>query len=94
MFRILNFTDKVWKLHRKTLNSTFNLRILNSFLPIFNDSARKLIQQLDQYASTGKTFNILAPLTHCTLGMVCETSFGKKVLEREGKQQFFDNLEV
>ncbi|KXJ82466.1 hypothetical protein RP20_CCG013540 [Aedes albopictus] len=26
--------------------------------------------------------------------MVCETSFGKKGLEREGKQHFFDSLEV
>ncbi|KXJ78231.1 hypothetical protein RP20_CCG005056 [Aedes albopictus] len=91
---LLSSKYKVWKLHRKTLNSTFNIRILNSFLPIFNDSTRKLIKLLDQQADTGKSFDILILFTHCTLGMVCETSFGKKVLEREGKQHFFDSLEV
>ncbi|XP_062555154.1 cytochrome P450 4c21-like [Armigeres subalbatus] len=91
---LLSSKYQIWKLHRKTLNSTFNIRILNSFLPIFNEGTQKLINLLNQHAHSRKVFNILEPLTRCTLEMVCATSFGRKVLESEGNRYFFDCLEI
>uniref|UniRef100_A0A182P056 Uncharacterized protein n=1 Tax=Anopheles epiroticus TaxID=199890 RepID=A0A182P056_9DIPT len=84
----------VWKLHRKTLNSTFNARILESFVPIFNDCTQRLVGRLDRYARTGAQCNILEYISACTLEMISRTSLGGKVLEREGAEQFITNLEV
>ncbi|XP_058823366.1 cytochrome P450 4c21-like [Topomyia yanbarensis] len=85
---------ETWKVHRKTLNSTFNIRILYSFLPIFNDCSRKLINRLNRYAETGEICNVLEYISECTLEMISRTSLGGKALEREGRQEFIENLEV
>ncbi|XP_035917840.1 cytochrome P450 4c21-like [Anopheles stephensi] len=84
----------VWKAHRKTLNSTFNARILESFVPIFNDCTQRLVGRLDRYAQTGDQCNILEYISACTLEMISRTSLGGKVLERDGAAQFIANLEV
>lgn len=86
----------MWKVHRKILNSTFNARILESFVPIFNDSSRRLIKRLSRYAQPGTEgpCNILEYISACTLEMICRTSLGGKVLEREGAELFIANLEV
>ncbi|XP_053696510.1 cytochrome P450 4c21-like [Sabethes cyaneus] len=85
---------ETWKVHRKTLNSTFNIRILHSFLPIFNDCTKRLIDRLSCHAESGKTCNILEYISECTLDMISRTSLGGKALEREGRQDFIDNLRV
>ncbi|XP_055610599.1 cytochrome P450 4c21-like [Uranotaenia lowii] len=85
---------ETWKGHRKSLNSTFNIRILHSFLPIFNDCSRKLISRLEKYAESGSTCNILEYISECTLEMISRTSLGGKALEREGRQEFIESLEV
>uniref|UniRef100_A0A182NRL9 Cytochrome P450 n=1 Tax=Anopheles dirus TaxID=7168 RepID=A0A182NRL9_9DIPT len=84
----------VWKVHRKTLNSTFNARILESFVPIFNDCTQRLVRRLDHYARTGERCNILEYISACTLEMISRTSLGGAVLERTGAEQFIANLEV
>ncbi|XP_058058185.1 cytochrome P450 4C1-like [Anopheles bellator] len=85
----------VWKMHRKTLNSTFNARILESFVPIFNDCTRRLVGRLDRYTRPGAgPCNILEYISACTLEMICRTSLGGQVLERDGAEQFISNLEV
>ncbi|XP_062715201.1 cytochrome P450 4C1-like [Aedes albopictus] len=83
-----------WKVHRKTLNSTFNTKILQSFLSIFNNSSRRLIGRLEQYADSGTSCNMLEYISECTLEMICRTSLGGKALERDGRQDFIENLEV
>ncbi|XP_062565691.1 cytochrome P450 4d1-like [Armigeres subalbatus] len=83
-----------WKVHRKTLNSTFNTKILHSFLSIFNNSSRRLIERLDRYAESGDNCNILEYISECTLEMICRTSLGGNALERSGRQDFIENLEI
>lgn len=76
------------------LNPTFNTRILNSFIPIFTDCVAKMIESMQEHYQPGKPLNILEFTSPCTLGMICRTSLGGKVLEREGTQQFIEGLEV
>ncbi|XP_052866369.1 cytochrome P450 4C1-like [Anopheles cruzii] len=83
-----------WRVHRKTLNPTFNTRILNSFIPIFTDCVAKMIGNLRAHAATGKSLNVLEFTSPCTLEMICRTSLGGTVLEREGKQEFVEGLEI
>ncbi|XP_038121096.1 cytochrome P450 4c21 [Culex quinquefasciatus] len=88
---------QTWKVHRKTLNSTFNTRILDSFMPIFNSCAGRLIDRLGQHVDRKDATvacNMLEYISECTLEMISRTSLGGKALEREGKQDFIENLEV
>ncbi|XP_035776116.1 cytochrome P450 4c21-like isoform X2 [Anopheles albimanus] len=83
-----------WRVHRKALNPTFNTRILNSFIPIFTDCVAKMIANMREHAGgDGKPVNVLEFTSPCTLEMICRTSLGGSVLEREGKQEFLEGLD-
>nr|XP_015836193.1 PREDICTED: uncharacterized protein LOC662514 [Tribolium castaneum] len=63
---------KIWKDRRKIINPTFNPRILNSFLDIFNKHANRVV---DVFAEgCGKeSFDVFLKLFRCTLDIACET---------------------
>ncbi|XP_055545981.1 cytochrome P450 4c21-like isoform X1 [Wyeomyia smithii] len=84
----------LWKVHRKVLNPTFNSRILNSFIPIFTDCVDKMIKSIEKQWKPGQALNIIEFTSPCTLSMICRTSLGGKVLEREGTQEFVVGLEA
>lgn len=84
---------EIWRSHRKVLNPTFNTRILNSFIPIFTDCIDTMIRSMKEQNAPGKPLNVLQFTSPCTLGMVCRTSLGSKVLEREGTQRFIEGLD-
>lgn len=64
------FLVHIWKPMRKLLNSAFNIRILQSFFPVFNEKVTYLIRNIDRQVGEG-TFDILKLLHSCTLDMVC-----------------------
>ncbi|XP_053691278.1 probable cytochrome P450 313a4 [Sabethes cyaneus] len=72
---LLSAEHHVWRSQRKLLNSTFNLKILNSFIPIFETCCKKMIQNINQLEN-GSTINILNYASKCTLEMVCGTTIG------------------
>ena len=63
----------MWKVHRKLLNSSFNLRILQSFFPIFNDNADILMNKISENTDT---FDIGPYFSRFSLDSICRTSFG------------------
>ncbi|XP_058818546.1 probable cytochrome P450 313a4 [Topomyia yanbarensis] len=65
----------VWKSQRKALNSTFNLKILQSFIPIFNQCSKKLVDRLCRFPE-GATVNIMEHVARFTMETVLETTLG------------------
>lgn len=59
-----------WKPIRKLLNPTFNLKILQSFVPIFNDKTNIMLENLDKEAGN-PNFDLSKYMHACTLDMVC-----------------------
>ncbi|XP_062535160.1 cytochrome P450 4c21-like [Armigeres subalbatus] len=66
---------KVWRGQRKALNPAFNTKILESFMTIFGDITRSMIQRLETIAK-GETINFMEHVSRCTLEMVCATTLG------------------
>ncbi|XP_062557040.1 cytochrome P450 4c21-like [Armigeres subalbatus] len=83
---------KRWKSQRKALNPAFNMKILNSFIPIFADCSARMIDELSKCAN-GETVDMFKFTSKCTLEMVCATTLGSSALEREGCDEFLRNIE-
>lgn len=60
--------DPQWSLERRALNSSFGNKILNNFMPLFNDQAQKLVEQL-RFHLDGEAINMVSILQTCTLKM-------------------------
>ena len=69
------FTADLWKVHRKLLNPSFNNRILQSFIPIFNQKSDLLINNFSKHVKKGE-FDVYPYFSQLTLDMICATSFG------------------
>lgn len=64
------FTAETWKTHRKLLNPSFNLKILKSFIPIFNEKTLMLAEKMDQMAGK-EPFFFYDQISRCTLDIIC-----------------------
>lgn len=60
----------VWKPQRKLLNPTFNNKILQSFIPIFNEKSQIFVDVLAQKVGN-QAFDISKQVFACTLEMIC-----------------------
>ncbi|XP_038219550.1 cytochrome P450 4V2-like [Zerene cesonia] len=65
----------VWKEHRKIVNPTFNQHVLDSFMGIFNNQSRRLVQEWKERVGCGP-FDQLFSLEKNTLETICWTTAG------------------
>lgn len=56
------------------MNPSFNSKILQSFVPIFNGKTKTMLEKLDNEAGNNN-FDILPFMNECTLDMVCGKFF-------------------
>lgn len=69
------FAAKTWRTHRKLLNTAFTLKILQSFIPIFDAGSQEFIRQISKHIGKGE-FNLLEYAVKATLDSVCGKLFG------------------
>lgn len=62
----------IWKVHRKILDPSFNINVLQSFLPIFNKKCNILIRQLSKKANQAE-FDVYPQISACTLESLLST---------------------
>uniref|UniRef100_A0A182MNX7 Cytochrome P450 n=1 Tax=Anopheles culicifacies TaxID=139723 RepID=A0A182MNX7_9DIPT len=83
-----------WKTQRKALNPAFNTRILHSFIPVFVECSKLMVQNMESSLGEGaQTLSIFPFISKCTLEMVCGTTIGCDVLEQPGKETFIENVD-
>lgn len=62
-------TDReIWKPHRRALNSAFNVKVLQSFIPHLNNKSRILLQQMDQFLN--KPGDLYRTIFICMIGIL------------------------
>lgn len=76
-----------WKHDRRFFNNSFKISTLNSFIPIFIETADKLTGEISRHVD-GESFNILDYTIRCTLKMICSTSLGMKISDAENEETF------
>ncbi|GBN31107.1 Cytochrome P450 4V2 [Araneus ventricosus] len=67
---LLTSTGPKWRARRKLLTPSFHFRILEDFLPTFNDQSLVLVKKL-QSLQHKEYVDILPPVILCTLDIVC-----------------------
>ncbi|XP_062716856.1 cytochrome P450 4c21-like [Aedes albopictus] len=83
----------VWKPNRKALNPTMNVKILNSFVPIFERFSRRMVEKLKCHPE-GTSVDILDFTAECALEMVCGTTLGTDLKKDSGKGEFLRSMHV
>lgn len=70
---LITSKSKIWKHNRKMLNPCFNFNIIKSFLPIFNEESKTMIEVLKKNVGKG-SFDIFRYGAACSLDMICSKS--------------------
>ena len=68
---LISCADDTWKIHRRSLNYSFNLKILQTFIPTFIENSQKLVEDLSVNIGKAKEFNMLDYTTKSALNMIC-----------------------
>ncbi|XP_035780190.1 cytochrome P450 4C1-like [Anopheles albimanus] len=73
---IFSLPVQQWRTHRKLIQPSFNLSILQSYVPLFEQKANVMISNLAAKVDTAEPFDIYRFTARCTLDMICATSLG------------------
>ncbi|XP_043285788.1 uncharacterized protein [Venturia canescens] len=72
---ILTASADKWRIHRKLIAPTFNVKILETFVEVFARQSEVMVEQMSKELGGGD-FNVFAYVTLCTLDIICETAMG------------------
>ncbi|XP_077506394.1 uncharacterized protein LOC144115765 [Amblyomma americanum] len=75
---LLTSSGNKWRRRRKMLTPAFHFRILEDFIPVFNEQAVIFVKNLKEQQNK-KYIDIVPLVTLCTLDIICETAMGVKV---------------
>ncbi|XP_043481155.1 cytochrome P450 4C1-like isoform X2 [Leptopilina heterotoma] len=82
--------DKIWRNHRKMIQPTFNQKILQSFISIFQRNSILLTKTFEKEIN-GPEFEISPHVAFMSVSNICETSMGVSVeTQKEDVEQFYN----
>ncbi|CAL1295803.1 unnamed protein product [Larinioides sclopetarius] len=81
---LLTSTGSKWRSRRKLLTPSFHFRILDDFLPTFNEQSLVLVRKLRELKDADHV-DIMPLVVLCTLDMVCETVMGVSIGAQTGE---------
>ncbi|KAG8174929.1 hypothetical protein JTE90_006963 [Oedothorax gibbosus] len=81
---LLTSTGTKWRNRRKLLTPCFHFRILEDFLPAFDEQSRILVSKIEQRRGDDHV-HVMPLVTLCTLDIVCETVMGYRIGAQRGQ---------
>lgn len=81
---LLISTGHKWRQHRKLIAPTFHLNVLKSFIDLFNENSRLVVNKM--LKENGKAFDCHDYMSECTVEILLETAMGvsKKTQDQSG----------
>ncbi|KAI5695213.1 hypothetical protein M8J76_017167 [Diaphorina citri] len=81
---LLISTGEKWRAHRKLIAPTFHLNVLKSFLDLFNQNSRAVVEKMRKH--NGEAFDCHDYMSECTVEILLETAMGvnKKTQNQSG----------
>ncbi|XP_053665507.1 cytochrome P450 4g15 [Anopheles marshallii] len=81
---LLISTGHKWRQHRKLIAPTFHLNVLKSFIDLFNENSRLVVNKM--LNENGKAFDCHDYMSECTVEILLETAMGvsKKTQDQSG----------
>ncbi|KAI5716921.1 hypothetical protein M8J76_014629 [Diaphorina citri] len=81
---LLISTGEKWRTHRKLIAPTFHLNVLKSFLDLFNQNSRAVVEKMRKH--NGEAFDCHDYMSECTVEILLETAMGvnKKTQKQSG----------
>ena len=67
---LINDNTFLWKERRKLLTSAFHFKIIEDFVPVFNEKANVLVHKLNDLAEK-ENIDLCPILFSCTLDIIC-----------------------
>lgn len=81
----------LWRSHRKLIEPAFNLSILKSFIPIFNEKTKIFLNKVEERVD-GTMFDISELLTPLALDNILSTSTGlEKNIQTEKNNEYLEH---
>lgn len=77
-----------WQRDRKFFNNSFKISTLQSFLPIFDEAANRIVSDISEHAKNNSVFDISPYIFKCTLKMICSTSLGMNINDEDNSETF------
>lgn len=74
---ILVADKEMWKPHRRALNAAFNVKMLNSYVPLLNAKAQTLVHRLQPFRN--QSVDLYFILSVCMLDMITRTMMGSEM---------------
>ena len=93
---IAGSTKANWKEHRKFFNFSFNIKIIESFFPIFSKYSESLCSELKQEIGKGE-FDMLKHAKQSSFEILCATTLGSNMKDLKNADEFvkiFDAFET
>ncbi|XP_071042446.1 cytochrome P450 4V2 [Parasteatoda tepidariorum] len=79
---LLTSSGKKWRYRRKLLTPTFHFRILEDFLPIFNEQSNILVSKMRKFEASA-IVDVVPLITSCTIDIISETAMGVSINAQE-----------
>lgn len=67
---LLTSNSHQWHTHRRLITPTFHFSILETFLAVFEENARILVNCFKTFADSGKPVDINQLISRCTLDVI------------------------
>ena len=94
---IAGSTKANWKEHRKFFNFSFNIKIIESFFPIFSKYSESLCSELKKEVGKVEEFDMFKYASRNSFDILCATTLGSNIKEfrsQEDYEKIFDAYET
>ncbi|XP_039300946.1 cytochrome P450 4V2-like, partial [Nilaparvata lugens] len=75
-----------WKKNRRAITPAFNNKLLEQFVPVFNQQNKLLVEKLAPHLNKAEQFDLFDLISPATLDIICQTALGIDVKAQDNPE--------